>query len=176
MLQHHWGWPTDVCVACCLNCMATAWLMLLQPHRDPRSGQRVPLRDNCVTADAVSRGLTHWCLCCLLSKLHGDCVTDAAATTPGSTDWTAGTTAWQLRDCWCCLTGADYISLDCVHGISCKFIMTGVPRHQQLMQFTWRLWRYSNDVIGDIDITNHAPNYEKHLPKFTSMSSYDRLL
>ena len=28
--------------------------MLLQPHRDPLSGQRVPLRDNCVTADAVS--------------------------------------------------------------------------------------------------------------------------
>ena len=25
-----------------------------KPHRDPRSGQRVPLRDNCMTADAVS--------------------------------------------------------------------------------------------------------------------------
>ena len=57
LMLSHWGCPTDVCVACCPNCMATAWLMLLQPHRDPRIGQRVPLRDNCVTADAVSLGL-----------------------------------------------------------------------------------------------------------------------
>ena len=81
----------------------------------------------CLTGAAWMMQLWQWFFCCLLSKLHGDRVTAAAATTPGSTEWTAGTTAWQLRDCWCCLTGADYISLDCVHGISCKFIMTGVP-------------------------------------------------
>ena len=81
----------------------------------------------CLTGAAWMMLLWQWFFCCLLSKLHGDRVTDATATTPGSTEWTAGTTAWQLRDCWCCLTGADYISLDCVHGISCKFIMTGVP-------------------------------------------------
>ena len=71
----------------------------------------------CLTGAAWMILLWQWFFCCLLSKLHGDRVTDAAATTLGSTEWTAGTTAWQLRDCWCCLTGADYISLDCVHTV-----------------------------------------------------------
>ena len=100
----------------------------------------------CLTGAAWMVLLWQWFFCCLLSKLHGDRVTDAAATTPGSTEWTAGTTAWQLRDCWCCLTWADYNSLDCVHGISCKFIMTGVPCHWGLKN-SWNSHRSFEPIM-----------------------------
>ena len=62
------------------------------------------------------------------------------------------------------------------HNLGQGGIFTRRLRHHQLTHYTRHLSGLSNDVIGDIDIANHAPNYEKLLSKFTTMSSYERLL